>query len=81
MIKNEEWLITFVIIIIILEKIYVSKELIILWLTFKMYQYFSKEFVNDILIIDVNSSSATTQYADEFSKIIKAQIKENRKKL
>ena len=46
-----------------------------------MDQYFSKEFVNDILIIDVNSSSATTQQADEFSKIMKAQIKENRKKI
>ena len=46
-----------------------------------MDQYFSKEFVNDILIIDVNSSSATTQHADEFSKIMKAQIKEDRKKI
>jgi len=46
-----------------------------------MDQYFSKEFVNDILIIDVSSSSATTQHADEFSQIIKAEIKENRKKI
>lgn len=46
-----------------------------------MDQYFNTEFVNDILIIDVKSSSATTQHADEFSKIMKAQIKENRKKI
>jgi len=46
-----------------------------------MDQYFNKDFVNDILIIGVNSSSATTQHADEFSKIMKAQIDENRKKI
>ena len=46
-----------------------------------MDQYFNKDFVNDILIINVNSSSATTQHADEFSKIMKAQIDENRKKI
>ncbi len=46
-----------------------------------MDQNFNTEFVDDILIIDVNSSSATTQHADEFSKSIKAQIKENRKKI
>jgi len=46
-----------------------------------MNQYFNREFVNDILIIEVNSSSATTQHADEFSKIIKAEIKEDRKKI
>jgi anti-anti-sigma factor len=46
-----------------------------------MDQYFNTEFVNDILIIDVNSSSATTQHADEFSKIMKAQIKESSKKI
>jgi len=46
-----------------------------------MDQYFNKEFVNDTLIIDVKSSSATSQYADEFSKIMKAEIKENRKKI
>lgn len=46
-----------------------------------MDQYFNKDFVNDILIISVNSSSATTQHADEFSKIMKAQIEENRKKI
>ncbi len=46
-----------------------------------MDKYFNKEFVNEILIIDVNSSSATTQHADEFGKIIKAQIKEDKKKM
>jgi anti-anti-sigma factor len=46
-----------------------------------MNQYFNKEFVNDILIIDVNSSSANTQHADEFGKIIKAEIEEDRKKI
>ena len=46
-----------------------------------MDQYFNKDFVNDILIIKVNSSSATTQHADEFSKIMKSQIEENRKKI
>jgi anti-anti-sigma factor len=46
-----------------------------------MDQYFNKEFVNDTLIIDVNSTSATSQHADEFSKIMKAEIKENRKKI
>jgi len=46
-----------------------------------MEQYFNTEFVNDILIIDVNSSSATTQHADELSKLIKVEIKENRKKI
>ena len=46
-----------------------------------MDQYFNKEFVNDILIIDVKSSSATTQHADEFSKIMKMQIIENTKKI
>ena len=46
-----------------------------------MDKYFNKEFVNEILIIDVNSSSATTQHADEFGKIMKTQIKEDRKKI
>ena len=46
-----------------------------------MDQYFNKDFVNDILIINVNSSSATTQHADEFSKIMKMQINENKKKI
>jgi anti-anti-sigma factor len=46
-----------------------------------MDQYFNKEFINDILIIEVSSSSATSQQADEFSKIMKAQIEENRKKI
>ena len=46
-----------------------------------MDQYFNKDFVNDILIINVNSSSATTQHADEFSKIMKMQIIENTKKI
>ncbi len=46
-----------------------------------MDQYFNKEFVDEILIIDVNSSSATTQHADEFGKIMKTQIKEDRKKI
>ena len=46
-----------------------------------MDQYFNKEFVNDILIIDVNSSSATTQHADELSKMIKTEINKNRKKI
>ena len=46
-----------------------------------MDQYFNKDFVNDILIISVNSSSATTQHADEFSKIMKSQIEEYRKKI
>jgi anti-anti-sigma factor len=44
-----------------------------------MEQYFNTEIVNDKLIIDVNSTSATTQHADELSKLIKVQIKENRK--
>jgi anti-anti-sigma factor len=46
-----------------------------------MEQYFNTEIVNDKLIIDVNSTSATTQHADELSKLIKVQIKENRKKI
>jgi len=46
-----------------------------------MDQYFNKDFVNDILIINVNSSSATTQHADEFSRIMKMQINENKKKI
>ena len=46
-----------------------------------MDQYFNKEFVKDTLIINVNSSSATTQHADEFSKIMKMQINESTKKV
>jgi anti-anti-sigma factor len=46
-----------------------------------MDQYFNKEFVNDILIIDVESFSATTQHADKLSKIMKREIKEGRKKI
>jgi len=46
-----------------------------------MDQYFNTEFINDILIIDVNSSSATTQHSGEFSKIMKSEIKKDRKKI
>jgi anti-sigma B factor antagonist len=46
-----------------------------------MNEFFSRDFVNDILIINVKSSSGTTQHADDLSKIIKTEIKENRKKI
>ena len=46
-----------------------------------MNEFFSKDFVNDILIINVKNSSATTQHADELSKIIQAEIDGNRKKI
>jgi anti-anti-sigma regulatory factor len=46
-----------------------------------MSEYFDKELIDDIVLIVVNSTSATTQHADEISKIIKAEIVEERKKI
>jgi len=46
-----------------------------------MSEYFDKELSDDIVIIVVNITSATTQHADEISKIIKAEIEEERKKI
>ena len=46
-----------------------------------MNEFFSKDFVDDILIINVKSSGGTTQHADELSKMIKMEINENKKKI
>ena len=46
-----------------------------------MSKYFDKELIDDIALIVVNSTSATTQHADEISQIIKAEIEDERKKV
>jgi len=46
-----------------------------------MSEYFDKELIDDLVIIIVNKARATSQNADEISKIIKAEIEEERKKI
>jgi len=46
-----------------------------------MSEYFDKELIDDVVIIVVNNTSATTQHADEFSKIIEDKIANKVKKI
>ena len=46
-----------------------------------MSEYFDKELIDDIVIITVNNTSATTQHADEISKIIEDEIANKVKKI
>ena len=46
-----------------------------------MSKYFDKELIDDIVTIVVSNTSATTQHADEFSKIIEDDIANKVKKV
>ena len=46
-----------------------------------MSEYFDKELIDDVVIIAVNNTSATTQHADEISKIIEDEIANKIKKI
>ena len=46
-----------------------------------MSKYFDKELIDDIVTIVVSNTSATTQHADEFSKIIEDEIANKVKKV
>ena len=46
-----------------------------------MSKYFDKELIDDIVTIVVSNTSATTQHADEFSKIIEDDIANKIKKV
>jgi len=47
----------------------------------QMSEYFDKELIDDVVIITVNSTNATTQHADEISKIIEDEIENKVKKI